>query len=242
MVKIVLGDREKLDHPTTLENVKEIQSTSELTSDDSVVHVLAYTEENMAACNKPNYTLYVPASAFPFEAVTKANVAVYCDIENYPFYQSAKEIIEERANQKKPKGVFRFRRTVKAADADQLFATDLYAIYALLGEPAHVHVTRTNQTNNPAHTIVLIDFGGGTLAHVEYTISDENRIELEWSGIGSIIEFDSNELNPFNPITKTKLPLLYSVDSILQTAHKLDDSLKEKLVDIKDSLHGGGQE
>lgn len=242
MVKIILADKGKLDNRTSLEEINEVDSIDSLSNDEAVVHVMENTANNFLTLNQQtHHTLYIPATSLSLEDDQEKNVYVYFDLENYPFYKSTKEIIEQNANNEKPKGVFRYRRMVTEADKDQTLSTDLYVIFSLLGQPVNVHVTRTNQQKKPAHTILLLNFGEGTLAHVEYTVADQNKIELEWSGIKRIIEFDSNEMNPFNPTNKSKLPLMYSVDSILKTAQVFDETLAKQLRSIKKLINGGGQ-
>ena len=105
---------------------------------------------------------------------------MYFDLENYPFYQKVKEMI---GKEDKPKGVLRFRRMVKKDENQSLLAGDLYVLSSLLGEPQDVQVKQTDQSVTPAHTIIMMNFGGGTMAHIEYTVTNQERIELEWSGI-----------------------------------------------------------
>lgn len=241
MTKIILSQLEKLDYRTTQKNVLP-QSTVEgiKNSDATEINILNSVKQNLTVLNDANYSVYVPAQLLPLITEPVADTHVYFELESYPFFKSAKEIIKQRAGDAKPKGVFRYRRKVSEAD-DNILITDLVVIYSLLGNPIDVHVTRSNQDVYPAHTIILLNFGDGTLAHVEYTVADEERIELEWSGIKSIIEFDSNEMNPFEPINKTKLPLMYSVDSILKDAKPFNQKIVNQFTDIKKLLNGGDQ-
>src|SRR5690625_5845764 len=82
----------------------------------------------------------------------------------------------------------------KEVEEEALFASDLYILTELLGEPRDIKVRKTDAAVIPTHTIVMVNFGGGTMAHIEYTISNEERIEFEWSGTENIIEFDSEAM------------------------------------------------
>ena len=109
----------------------------------------------------------------------------------------------------------------------------------MLGEPQDIQVKQTAQTVIPAHTIILMDFGGGTMAHIEYTVAKQERIELEWSGIKTILEFDSDQMRPIQQGSKASLPLAYSVDAILASAQKVDQELVNRLNYFSNLINGG---
>ncbi|WP_421102832.1 hypothetical protein ACOKXV_08730, partial [Sporosarcina psychrophila] len=161
---------------------------------------------------------------------------VYFDLANYSFYQKVKELIGKGD---KPKGVFRFRRMVNQYENNSLFTGDLYVLSSLLGEPQRIQVKQTDQTVIPVHTIILMDFGGGTMAHIEYTVTNQERIELEWSGIKTILEFDSDQMRSIQQGSKASLPLAYSVDAILATAQKVDQVLVNRLNYFSNLFNGG---
>src|SRR5699024_11710889 len=75
--------------------------------------------------------VYIPAHLLTTDQAVANNTYVYFDLENYPFYQSAKAIIEK---EDKPKGVFRYRRKVKEGTGEKLFASDIYMLASLLGD------------------------------------------------------------------------------------------------------------
>lgn len=236
MSNLVLSQLSKLDFRTTTTDVEVVESTESLA--ENKTSILDWSEENLAAARESGANLFLPASSASDQEVGKVAVKVYFDLENYPFYQAAKEIITKV---EKPKGVFRFRRTVKKDEDHAVFASDLYVLSELLGEAVDIKIRQTDQSIVPAHTILLVNFGGGTMAHIEYTISDHERIELEWSGDKNIIEFDSNEMRGIEPANLTRLPLMYSVDTILKTARTVDQSLLNKLNHFKDLLNGGAR-
>ncbi|MFK4997049.1 hypothetical protein ACI2OX_04095 [Bacillus sp. N9] len=89
--------------------------------------------------------------------------------------------------------------------------------------------------------IVTVQFHDRAMAHLEYTFSVGERIEFEWSGINKIIEFDSEEMRPIYPKGYTSLPLIYSVDSIIETAHGADKNLLSTLKAYTEIIEGGGQ-
>lgn len=237
MTKIVLGKKDKIDVRTTLEDVTYLDSVTEVNENQKIVFT-EDTETNLSAIGTQKQAVYIPAHQLTAEQEIADNVHVYFDLENYPFYQAAKKVIEKEP---KPKGVFRYRRMVEEATGEALFASDLYILASLLGEPEDIKVKKTDAFVLPAHIIVLVNFGGGTMAHIEYTISNDERIEFEWSGTKNIIDFDSVEMTPVQPNHYTALPLTYSVDSIVSLAHTIDQSLVDQLNQYKQLISGGAQ-
>ncbi len=239
MAKIVLGRLDKFDLRNTLADVSVTKVAHEIVVDDQEqTYILADLEENLQAVGKEGNELYIPADLLTTADRNIAQTKVYFDLENYPFYQKAKEIIESDT---KPKGVFRFRRMIKQEVNESLIVEDLYVLSSLLGELKDVQVSRTNQSITPTHIILMVDFGSGTMAHIEYTFSETGReeIEFEWSGVKNIIEFDSEELKPVQPDQQRNLLLIYPVDSVLETAHEINDDLIERLSQLQKLIDGG---
>src|SRR5690625_4610131 len=236
MTKVVLANPHRLDFVSTLVKTNMLESVEQITTDEEVVSVLPDESENLTVENNHETKVYIPSTLLTNDVINKSNVHVYFDLENYPFFQKAKEVIEEGP---KSKGVFRFRRMVKQGEDPNILAGDLYVLFSLLGSVEDIKIKQTDQTITPAHTIIMINFSDGAMAHIEYTINDRERIELEWSGVKNIIEFDSDEMSPIQPIDQTKLPLLYTIDSILETAHKPDQSLIDQLQTFEEIVSGG---
>ena len=236
-MKMIFSRFDRIDFRTTLENVSVLESAEQLRENENgeAIIVLAATVENLQAVKNHAHQVYIPSNLITTNN-QNLDSSVYFDLENYPFYQKAKEIISK---EDKRKGVFRFRRTVKHVEDVSLLAGDLYVLSALLGEPQDVHVKRTDQTVTPAYIIIMLYFGSGTMAHIEYTVTDQERIEFEWSGINTIIEFDSDEMRPVRPGSKTAFPLTYSVDSILATAYKVDQALIDRMNHLGLLVDGG---
>ena len=237
MAVVVLAELEKLDIRLAVKNVSVLESVEQLTEADNseTTFVLAATDENLQVLKNESHYVFVPSAMVTSEG-QNANVSLYFDLENYPFYQQAKEIIRQGENSK---GVFRFRRTVTTAEDQSLFVGDLYVLTGLLGEPEDVYVKMTDQSVTPNYIILMMNFGGGKMAHIEYTIQQQERIELEWSGIKNIIEFDSDEIKPAQPGSKTTLPLAFTVDSILATGHQVNRSILERLTHFEKLISGG---
>lgn len=232
MGKVVLARLEKVDHKETVENVKVVDSVGQ----EEITYILADTAENFDKVSNDGNQIYIPSTLLTVDDQDTKGLHVYFDLENYSFYQKAKEMIEKET---KPKGVFRFRRMVKQGESDSLLAGDLYVLSSLLGDPQDVQVKRTDQSVTPAHTIIMMNFGGGTMAHIEYTVTDRERIELEWSGIKNIIEFDSEEVEIVQSGNKTIPTLVYSVDAILATAYQVDQTLIDRLSHFSGLIAGG---
>ena len=184
IMKIVFASLEKLDFRNTFENVSVIESVEQLknTTNEDTTYVLAVSEEQLKVVGDSGNEVYIPSTELTADHQS-LGWHVYFDLENYPFYQKVKEMI---GKEDKPKGVFRFRRMVKQYENKSLLTGDLYVLSSLLGEPQRIQVKQTDQSVIPAHTIILMDFGGGTMAHIEYTVTKQERIELEWSGIKTI--------------------------------------------------------
>ena len=236
MTKIVLSKLDRIDMRTTLAKINILKTADLPKEREDTIFVLAATDENLEAVGNDSDQVYIPATQLTSDNQSVNGLHIYFDLENYPFYQKAKEIIEKAA---KPKGVFRFRRMVKQGENASLLIGDLYVLSSLLGEAQDIQVKKTDQSVTPSHTIIMMNFGGGTMAHIEYTVTDRERIELEWSGIKNIIEFDSDEMRPIQPSGNTQLPLSYSVDSIVATAHKVDQTLVDRLNHFSERINGG---
>lgn len=237
MTKVVLANTERLDLVSSLAQVNVLDSPSDLSATDETVSVLSDVSDHLSVLNDDKNEVYIPSTLLTENHIAQENVHVYFDLENFPFYQRAKDIIEQ---EDKPKGVFRYRRMVTKDEKSSTLIGDLYVLSSLLGDAEDIKIKQTDQSTIPAHTIITVNFGGGTMAHIEYTVSDRERIELEWSGVKNIIEFDSDEMSPIEPIDRTKLPLLYTVDSILETAHQVDQELLEQLNNFTELVNGGG--
>lgn len=238
MEKIVLGSIDKFDFRTSLANINILASCEQLLkeSEKEVIFVAPYTSENLYLAENRTNQVYIPVEKLTVENQGIRGLHVYFDLETYPFYQKVKEIIEQADN---PKGVFRFRRMAMKHSDDGLFSSDLYILSALLGRPQDIKMRQTDSKVIPIHSIITVNFGGGKMAHIEYTMTNQERIELEWSGIKNIIEFDSNEMRPMHPENESKLPLTYSIDSVVDLAHEVDENLINRLKGFNDLISGG---
>lgn len=240
MAKVLLADVDKLDLVSSFATVQELESLSGVKDSDKDVSLLSATEVNVAEIEKvAAFETIIPARFLKAEHAEADQVKVYFDLENYPFYQRAKQVIEQEEERK---GVFRYRRTVSRKENLISLAEDLIVLTNLFGQAEKISIKQTDQEIIPAHTIITINFGGGTMAHIEYTVSDHERIELEWSGVKNIIEFDSHEMSPIQPLKHTKLPLLYTVDSVIENAHVADKELLALFTHYVSYVNGGGGE
>lgn len=238
MTKIVLGKLGELDFRTTVEQVHVIDSIDELPeSPEGKTYVLECTDQNIQAVRNTKHQIFLPVSAVKANH-KNSNLNVYFDLENYPFFQKAQEMIHK---EDKPKGVLRFRRMVKQAVNESVIAEDLYVLSSLHGEPEDIQVSKTDQSSTPVHIILMINFGGGTMAHMEYTFTQTSpeKIEFEWSGVKNIIDFDSEALKPIQPDHHRNLALVYPVDAILATAHQVNEELLDRFNHFKEIINGG---
>lgn len=239
MTKVILADRERVDVDLSLTQSNILNTINEQSLTKENVMILPITNENLKVLDNNKYEVYLPSSYLIGRYENNDNVSVYFDLENYGFYQSVKEIIKKES---KPKGILRFRRMVKQGENISSLASDLYVLSHLLGGAVNIQIKQTSQSVTPAHTIVLVNFDDGTMAHVEYTVSDREQVEIEWSGVENILELDSDEMNTIQSGDQTKLPFLYTVDSILNTAHAVNQKLVDQLKQFESIVDGGGLE
>lgn len=239
MAVVVLAELEKLDFRLASKKVSVLESVDQISEGNhsETVFVLAATAENLHALKNGSHHIFVPSTMITGKTQNE-QVSIYFELENYSFYQQAEEIIRQGENSK---GVLRFRRTVPTVEDRSLFVGDLYILTGLLGEPEKVYVKTTNQCATSAYVIMMMNFGGGKMAHIEYTIHHQERIELEWSGIKNIIEFDSDEIKPARPGSGTTLPVTISVDSILANGHPVNEHLLERLIHFEKLIGGTGK-
>ena len=226
-MKLVYADIKKLDVSRSLENCSVVESVKQIKKIEDTTYILPVTESELGF--PEDAEIYVPFNTTRLQD----GLSVYFDLESYPFYQKTIEIIKTA-----PKGVFRYRRIVEKEDYESLMIGDVFVLLSLLGEPQDIQVKKTDQTRTPAHTILTVNFGGGTLAHIEFTVGAQERIELEWSATNSILEFDSDQMRSIQPDGSA---MSYSVDTILATAHHVDFELLNRLNKLTELLGGGDQ-
>ncbi|MEK4244067.1 hypothetical protein MKZ20_01840 [Psychrobacillus sp. FSL K6-2684] len=190
--------------------------------------VMDATESNLRALEKRGHEFYIPSDLLK-HVNEDSNAKVYFDLECHPFYQKIKEVIEKGITSN---GVFRFRRISKGNNP-QLIADDLYVLSLLFGEPKEKHIKKSKLETVIRHIILMIRFESGVMAHVEFTFANVNRIELEWSGIKQIVEFDSENLRG------QLLPLQYSANDLVSSAKKIDAVLMDKVRYYKNFVAGG---
>ncbi len=181
--------------------------------------------------------IYVPSWLLS-EVKHRQNVFVYFELECFPFFYKAKELI---GTESKPKGVLRYRRITKKDRNEALLIEDVVSISLVLGKPKHVFIKRSKQ-ERPYHVIVTLDFGGGTMAHIEYTLADRERIELDWSGIEQIIEFNSEEMNPIliDDTLSDGITLKMEPEIAIRRSRPANQKLFTLLDQYRDLLRGGG--
>ncbi|WP_277585284.1 hypothetical protein [Psychrobacillus antarcticus] len=238
IANIILRDIEKTENSFTVENVIILKSLDEIEDNGKEdTNYLVATDQYVKALARKKENIYLPYSLL-MEKYRNEQIFVYFELEALSFFQSFAQIVKNDAN---PKGVFRFRRTINRENLQPLIAGDLYVFSSLFGVPKDIHIKKTDSSKAPRHIIIMINFGGGTMAHIEYTVGDQEKIEVEWSGIKNIIEFDSDQMKPVIPNDKTLLPLTYSVDAILSSAKVIDDKMIMQIDDFQKLLDGGAQ-
>ncbi|MEG9295873.1 hypothetical protein V6B33_05385 [Mangrovibacillus sp. Mu-81] len=201
--------------------------------------LLSPEDERVKSIEENTDNLFIPID-LAGDFIGKKNVKVYFDLELYPFFQSMKDVITTDG---KSKGVLRLRRTLSGHDRESVMVGDLFVLSSVAGEAEEIKVLSTDRGTIPYHVILTIRFSGGKMAHLEYTFGEgAERIEFEWSGIQTIAEFDSDEMNPITPIGITSLPLVYYAEDILEKSYTADVAFHEQLERYKTVVKGGGSE
>jgi hypothetical protein len=215
MTNIVLANIERIDFITTTIKVNVVDSIAKLGENTVLINL-----NDVSLTDLKGHTAFIPATFL--QEGNLNDVKVYHELAQYPFFQQAQSVIQ---NNGIVKGVFRLRRVVNEAKNTAVIASDLCVLSSLFGDPVFIDVKNSQTNARPNHVIVMIHFAGGVMAHVDYTFSNKESIELEWSGVQQIIEFNSDEMNPFDPGSFTTLPLQYNVDSILRNAEPAEQVL-----------------
>ncbi|WHX26246.1 hypothetical protein QNH47_19275 [Virgibacillus halodenitrificans] len=229
MGKVVLANLKKVDFQTTKSNIKLVESIDQVTEHDKTYLM---DVNRVANANLEKHTIYAPSTFINKLQTDRLNL--YFDLENYPFFQQAKEMIKNNT-----KGVFRLRRLVDEKENELLIVSDLYVLCSVFGEPEDIYVKHTKKDVTPNHVIITVNYGAGTMAHLDYTFTSEEFIELEWSGVQKIIEFNSKDTNPFETKAYTSMSLAYNLDSIIHRSYEVNKDLVEKLEQIKRAINGG---
>jgi hypothetical protein len=219
---------------------KNIQSGKKLVEFDSAISADencwmpdCTVDEIMKLLNQ-GHQLYIPAEN-SIESRAAAGTFVYFQLECFPFYQKAKEAISGGDEQK---GVFRYRRKLNESAHFKRMTDDLFVLSQLFGVIKDLHVKQSKPDVQPVHSIVTVHFEKGCLAHLEYTEAAHSQIEFEWSGIGRILEYNSDEMVSLTPKNES-LSLPY--ENILKYAHVCDEALLNKLHAFETILLGGVQ-
>jgi hypothetical protein len=234
MVIILVENLDKLDTRKIVFNTGTITSFDEISENqENFAYVMEVTEENIRSATQHTERVYLPSkSARSFDKPVDSYI--YFDLESYPFFQKFKKLMEQL---QQSKGVLRFRRTMLEENRS-LVVSDLFVLSAIFGDFESVHIKQSKRQSGTFHMILLVNFGKGIMSHIEYTVANEERIELELSGIKSIVEFNSDHMKPIQPESKTRLPLSYSVDNIIASARKVDDTMMKSLHAIRELIEG----
>ena len=218
MGNVIFALMNKINFDATTFDVEVVESLDQVVKKTVVVDPDKFPSYGLEGEN-----VYVPATLL--DSVQGKSVKVYHELELYPFFQAAKEIILKDGA---PKGVFRLRRVIDGEKSNSIIASDLCVLSSVFGEPERIVIKHSRAGLEPQHVIAMLSFGGGTMAHVDYTFAMEEYVELEWSGVGQIIEFNSEEMNPVEPVESVPVTLQYDVDSILRSSKDLE-SVREEL-------------
>ncbi|WP_243355012.1 hypothetical protein [Bacillus litorisediminis] len=213
-MNVVFAQNHRLDDQTGIRHVTFAETPEHLTNENTTYVV--WSDNQLESYFNKGHQLYIPYSRIKKEHADLDRVFVYFDLESFLFF---KKISEEIVSQSK--GVLRFRRLVDRETNSSIITEDLYVLSTVFGVPEEVKVLKSKQQDHPSHVILTVLFDKETLAHLEYTFDAGERIEFEWSGVKTILEFNSEEMNPFLPTDHSSLPIVYTVDSIIEHAHKL---------------------
>lgn len=232
MRTIIVAKVDKIQQQKQTNHIHFFESVENLTESESIC-VLDETQFVSADLKDEADNIIIPAASFTNRKVN--NMSIYFELEVQPFFQKIKDIMLNR------QGVLRFRRNIPSLEQERLIVSDLFVFSSLLGEPYDVKVKRTQKASAISHIIVTVNFGSGTMAHLEYTFlrAVEETIEFEWSGVRQIIEFNSSEMEPIEYNRDKSLALSYSVDLIKSTSIKADQMLIDKMNRYLEIIQGG---
>ncbi|WP_060678222.1 hypothetical protein [Virgibacillus halodenitrificans] len=219
---------------------KKINSNSEWNVEQKLEQteniVATYSDAQFHEVLAEGYDVYVPSSLITDDYCgSYNNLYTYFELENYPFFKKLKDVIKKDENKK---GVFRFRRKVSEKE-QKTISSDLYVLNFVFGDIENVEFAHSDRGYEPFHVILLVHYINGTFAHLEYTFTDEDSIEFDWSGLKRIIEFDGNEMNPVKTNDQSSSLMLYT-DTILSTACQVNEELMTKLNSFKRLVDEGG--
>lgn len=188
--------------------------------------------------NKFKGQLFVPIDV-ALRVKASERVQVYFDLELHPFFQKFKEFMSSKHDQQ---AVLRFRRMVGVGVDESIMLSDMYVLAKLFGELESIHIKRTKSHSTLRHIILTINFDGRTMAHLEYTFSEEREsIYLEWSGVDCVVEYHSDDMNPISSNIDSIPPLLVDIESIVTQAHRFDHALLSQLEKFQTILNKGGR-
>src|SRR5699024_2929276 len=141
--QIVLGEKDKFDFLTTLNETKILDEPEQLKQEqeENVVYILSVKDKNSHFLSGANNKVYVPYIYLHGSHQENDDVYIYFDLENYPFFKKVKSVITK---QEKPKGVFRYRRMTNTELSHSLIAGDLFVISSLFGRPEDIHVKQSS--------------------------------------------------------------------------------------------------
>ena len=229
----IVADLQQIDWDATFAKVKIAENLQTVKASHPILLV---DEAQITNLPSEKENLYLPVRRLN-ESAEGMKGFVYFDLALYPFFQEARKII---LNSEQLQGVFRLRRTFAHDVNEEQIAGDLFVLEKIFGDAKQIHVKHSRKEKKPYHVIVTVNYGNGTMAHLDYTFNDTFRIEVEWSGIGKIIEFNSSESSPIIPAKSTGVPLAYRVEAIIEHAEAIDTQLVENLSKYKVALKGVG--
>ncbi|WP_217586535.1 hypothetical protein [Lentibacillus saliphilus] len=231
MAHIIAADPAHLDWQRTTVHTEFIDQIDEAAERDATYMI------PIAKADLEDERLLLPAAQLDLEKLTIGQ-RVYFDLEVYPFFQKIKDVMMTDNDRK---GVCRLRRVIPDGIHHSWITTDLYVLSQVLGTPESVWIKRTDRDLDPYHVIATVNFGGGTMAHLDYTFSQkaDKHLALEWSGMHTIVEFDSSATNPVYPAVSSIRPLAYSVDQLLDCAHEVDAAMLKTLTALHTDITGG---
>ncbi|MBC5638014.1 MULTISPECIES: hypothetical protein [Ornithinibacillus] len=205
MVKVVIANLKKVQLD------REVVRSLDGVSDQAVLmdwHDVSWDELG-------EHDVFVPASLL--DSIVNDQAFIYHELSLYPFFQEIKARIIEDGS---PSGVFRFRRVVDEAVNSAIITSDLCVLESIFGQPGNLVLKRSNEDVVPHHVILMVQYKK-VIAHIEYTFSGDESIQIEWSGALKMIEFHSDERTSLKP-GGNKLPLSYRIDSILTHSKKYE--------------------
>ncbi|WP_077297837.1 hypothetical protein [Virgibacillus pantothenticus] len=237
MQLIIVDHLKKLKLISEGASYKVVDSWEALDSTDRVdTFFVAHNQIATEAVKKADRVIVPSTEAEKF--LTAKEMYVYFDLAAYPFFQKLQQIIEADV---KKKGVLRLHRATKQQAFFPVCKEDILVCTYLFGEVCNLYVKHSSSSKQ-AHTVIMVQFTTGAIAHLEYTTTNYEKLTFDWSGDRMIAEFDSIDMAPIKTTTSPDCSssLYHTIDTVLSSCKPLNSKLQNKMNNLENQLKKAG--